>query len=148
MTSPGENYGTFQYVRGVLIFVLVMGVIGGLLALLHDATRQPRPATHPPAPLVKVPVPRVIGTPRADLAGAADDYARTLPDAFAGLASRIRAGEIADKSAAFDFTKAHAQPLATAIDRAFAAHSDPDGRITDPAGLADEIDAAARATRR
>lgn len=113
----------------------------------------PRPVD-PPAPVV-TPKPVVpdeadggdsdIQAPASPLAAAAAQFHRTRPKALADLADKVKSGEVGDVTAAVDFLRGHQKPFADALDAAFAAASDDQGKIVQPKALANQLRQAAAA---
>jgi hypothetical protein len=113
----------------------------------------PRPVD-PPAPVV-TPEPVAadeadggdsdIQAPASPLAAAAAQFHRTRPKALADLAEKVKSGEVGDVTAAVDFLRGHQKPFADALDAAFAAASDDQGKIVQPKALANQLRQAAAA---
>jgi hypothetical protein len=83
---------------------------------------------------------------RPPLAAAAQQYRDTLPDAYHKAAEQVRAAVLTDKAGVVEALKAHARPLATALDTTFAPLIDAaTGKITNAPSAADVLDQAAQA---
>lgn len=86
-----------------------------------------------------------IQAPAAPLAAAAAKFHRSRPKAIADLAAMVQSGEVANIGAAVDFLRGHQKPFADALDAAFDAACDDEGKIVQPKALANQLRQAAAA---
>jgi hypothetical protein len=76
---------------------------------------------------------------------AAKEYHDGLGDAFLRLKAQVKAKGLVTKQQGVDYFAVHRKPLGDALNATFDAHCDKDGNITDPDGLAADLDRPARA---
>lgn len=79
------------------------------------------------------------------LAEATKAYRDNLGGTFSELARSVRLGHVTTKAQGVSSLAAGRQPLGDALNATFDARCDTDGTIKDPAGLAADLDAAAKA---
>lgn len=92
-----------------------------------------RPPTAPPA------------APRTEVARAALAYRDGLGTSFSSLANRVRSGEMKDLDSIGGAFRENGLKLANPLQAMILTHCDPTGKVTDAAGLADELKAVADA---
>lgn len=84
----------------------------------------------------------------APLVVAAKTYIKTIPDAYESAAQQVKGGILADKTSIVGALRAHAKPLADAMDAAFAPLIDDKGKILNAPAASDMLSQVATALRK
>jgi len=124
-----------------LVGFVALAAIAGLIYLAHGNAPGGRFGARRPARMVAADPEAAPGS--GPLGEAFRAYRANQPQALRTLAAQVRSGQVRDKAGGLDRLKATADPFARALDAAFARHSDPRGNVTDPPGLAAELESAA-----